>query len=126
MHAIRKPTRESAYFMTMLLLVLHEIDAAYWHEWDMFGLPGGIQGFLLFNALVIPVLLLGYRSIVTERETASTWGMCCGVLGVLTVVIHSVFLLAGTEQFTLPFSLFILVGCLIFSLLLLGINWRSP
>ena len=36
---------ERSYFVTMLALILHQIDAAYWQEWEMFFLPGGVQGF---------------------------------------------------------------------------------
>ena len=52
------------YAVTMLLLVVHQIDAAYWQEWAMFGVPGGVQGFLVFNALAVGVLILGYREVL--------------------------------------------------------------
>jgi hypothetical protein len=32
--------------LNLTLLITHQIDAAYWHEWEMFALPGGI-GILL-------------------------------------------------------------------------------
>jgi len=107
---------ERPYLITVTLLILHQMDAAYWQEWEMFFLPGGIQGYLLFNLLVIPLVLLGYRSVVLNADNASRWAYSCGVLGVLTFCIHGVFFLLGFEQFGLPFSLLILVGCLLSSL----------
>jgi hypothetical protein len=35
-----------AYLTNATLLCVHEIDSAYWHEWSLFGIPGGIQLFL--------------------------------------------------------------------------------
>ena len=29
--------------------MFHQVDAAYWREWSMFYLPGGIQGYLLLK-----------------------------------------------------------------------------
>ena len=30
-----------AYFVNSVLLIVHEIDSAYWEEWNLFRLPGG-------------------------------------------------------------------------------------
>jgi hypothetical protein len=50
----------------MCLLIVHQIDAAYWQEWTMFNLHGGIQVYLLFNIIVIPIVLLGYKSVIIK------------------------------------------------------------
>lgn len=34
------------YLLNFALLFTHEIDSAYWKEWDLFGIPGGIKSFL--------------------------------------------------------------------------------
>lgn len=52
---------ERCYFATMLALIVHQIDAAYWHEWEMFAVPGGTQGFLVFN---------GVQSVQSYGDTA--------------------------------------------------------
>lgn len=110
---------ERSYFATLLLLVLHQIDAAYWHEWDMFYLPGGIQGYLLFNLMAMPVVLLGYRHVLLGTAKATVFAAICAALGVLTFVIHAGFALAGLEQFHLPFSMAIIGLCLLSALWLL-------
>jgi len=33
---IMKDAMARSYFWTMLCLILHQIDAAYWREWEMF------------------------------------------------------------------------------------------
>jgi hypothetical protein len=41
--------------MNAILLINHEIDSAYWKEWELFKLPGGIGGFLILH---FPMLLV--------------------------------------------------------------------
>jgi hypothetical protein len=43
------------YLVNATILITHQIDAAYWHEWELFKMPGGIQLNLLLN---IPLVML--------------------------------------------------------------------
>ena len=104
---------ERLYLATMLALIVHQIDAAYWHEWDMFAVPGGIQGFLIFNACAIGMLLWGYRSVLQRQRSAKVWAQVCGGLGVGTCALHAAFALSGRPEFSLPLSIVTLVGCCI-------------
>ena len=45
------------YLLNFALLFSHEIDSAFWKEWDLFGIPGGIQVFLFLNFLLLLVAL---------------------------------------------------------------------
>ena len=67
---IMKDAMARSYFWTMLCLILHQIDAAYWCEWKMFYLPGGVQGFLAFNLAAIAVVLAGYRQVLLALPRA--------------------------------------------------------
>ena len=29
------------YVANLVVLIAHEIDSSYWHEWELFGLPDG-------------------------------------------------------------------------------------
>jgi len=102
---------QKSYLITFSCLILHQIDAAFWHEWDLFLLPGGIQGFLIFNLLLIPILLIGYKDVVLESPHSIKYSTLCASLGGLTFLIHSTFLLMGNEQFQLPLSLIIIACC---------------
>ena len=101
-----------SYFWTMLFLILHQIDAAYWKEWEMFHLPGGVQGFLVFNLAAIAVVLAGYRHVLLATPRAPLYAGVCAALGLGTCLIHAGFALAGLEQFHLPLSMAIIVLCL--------------
>ncbi|CAH0288297.1 MULTISPECIES: DUF6713 family protein [Stenotrophomonas] len=104
---------ERWYLATMMSLLLHQIDAAFWQEWQMFQVPGGIQGFLLFNLLAIGVLLHGYRQVVLGLGSARRYALLCGVLGIGTALIHAGFAAAGRDEFHLPLSLLTLLACLV-------------
>ena len=110
---------ERSYFLTTLLLVLHQIDAAFWREWEMLYVPGGIQGFLLFNAVAVPFLLIGYRHVLLGTSSAFLYAKICAGLGGLTFVIHTGFAVAGSHLFHLPLSIAVIVLCLTSSIWLL-------
>ena len=120
---ILKDAMARSYFWTMSCLILHQIDAAYWREWEMFYLPGGVQGFLAFNLAAIAVLLAGYRQVLLVLPRARLYAGICAALGVATFLIHAGFALAGWEQFHLPLSVVIIAGCLGCALWLLYKVW---
>ena len=47
------------YLANSVLLINHEIDSAYWKEWELFNLPGGITGFLLLHFPLLLFILWG-------------------------------------------------------------------
>ena len=101
----------SVFIVTLTLLVSHQIDAAYWKEWEMFYLPGGIQFFDIFNLALIPVLLVGLRAVILRQRSGYIHSLFASFLGVLTFLIHAGFYLFGYQQFNLPVSASIIVGC---------------
>jgi hypothetical protein len=104
-------TLKRIYSSTLILLILHQIDAAYWKEWEMFYLPGGIQGFLLFNLLAIPIIVIGYEKISTQSGRYFLYSYICGGLGVLTFLLHLGFAALGFKEFHLPFSIALILLC---------------
>lgn len=101
------------YLVTLTALIIHQIDAAFWHEWDMFLLPGGIQGFLLFNIFIIPFVLLGYQQVILNTPKANLYAYICAGLGMITFAIHLGFYLFGFDEFMLPLSWAVLITCLV-------------
>jgi len=103
------------YLINAVLLINHEIDSAYWKEWKLFRLPGGITGFLLLHFPLIFIVLYGL--ILTARH--SFWGfifslfLCFG--GIFAFIIHTYFLRKGREEFNKPISKLILVLILLVS-----------
>ena len=104
------------YMVNAVVLICHEIDSAYWREWEMFNLPGG-AGFYVF--LHFPLVFVVLYGLVLVREGA-TAGLVISLLlaasGIFAFVIHMVFIARGNHQFKTAMSLFILLATLFASL----------
>ncbi len=104
------------FLLNTTVLTTHQIDAAYWHEWDMFHLPGGNQFNLILNLPIIALVLLAFFQVATKSRLARQSHQFLAGLGLLTVAIHSGFFLAGHQAFLQPVSLLLLAATLILSL----------
>lgn len=104
------------YLLNAAVLITHEIDAAYWHEWALFGIPGGIQTFLILNLLLVIVILYGHQALALGLFSGFvlSWVLVAGSL--FAVGIHTYFLLLGSDAFQLPASLALFVAALVLSL----------
>jgi len=110
------------YLINATLLINHEIDSAYWREWDLFGLPGGITGFILLHLPLIFILLWGLL-LIKDR---SLWGLVISIVtglgGFFGFVIHVYFLKKGYPEFRTFVSIGLLAGILILSLAQVGVS----
>jgi len=110
------------FILNLALLGTHEIDSAYWHEWTMFRLPGGIQLFLVLNLGLLLVFLLGLARLADGSRSGPWYSLALAVTGVITVGLHSAFLLAGSPEFRFPASLAVLATVLPVSV---ALGWQS-
>jgi hypothetical protein len=104
------------YVLNAAVLITHEIDSAYWREWELFGIPGGIQGFLFLNFLLVIVVLYGFQALAMGRSSGIIFSWLLVAGGFFAVVIHTYFFLKGSEAFRLPASLVLLLATLVLSL----------
>jgi hypothetical protein len=107
---------EKLYMANAVVLITHEIDSAYWHEWELFRLPGGIQFFLVLHIVLIGLVLVGYRLVVLQERAAKLCSYLLASAGLLAVLLHGSFLIAGTPQFRSPVSIALLAATLVLSL----------
>jgi len=105
------------YIVNFALLITHEIDSAFWHEWNLFGIPGGIQVFLILNFILIAVFLIGMEKVVRGERGAKAFSYLLAACGIFAFTIHTVFIMLGNPEFRLPISIAILVLILIVSVL---------
>jgi hypothetical protein len=105
------------YVANSVLLINHEIDSAYWKEWELFKLPGGITGFLLLHIPLLLVILWGL--VLISRQ--SCWGSVFSLLlcfgGFFAFAAHAYFLGKGRPQFNNSISKCILVAILLVSII---------
>lgn len=108
--------REWLYLLNATVLLTHQVDAAYWHEWELFGLPGGVQLFLLLNLPIVALVLYGQRALALQRPSGAVISWLLVASGLLAAGLHSLFLLGGDSGFSLPVSLGLLIATLVLSL----------
>ena len=104
------------YLTNAVLLIDHEIDSAYWKEWDLFHLPGGIAGFLLLHLPLLLVILYGLAAVARRQPSAGWFSLLLSAGGVFAFGIHTYFLKKGRQEFNQPVSKFILWSTLLVSL----------
>jgi len=107
------------YLITATLLIIHEIDSAYWKEWELFHLPGGLEGFLLVHIPLIFVLMLGTVYVYETNRAGTVLSLILSAGGIFAFGIHTYFLARGRPEFRKPVSR-ILLWLLLLSSLSLG------
>jgi hypothetical protein len=110
------------YLANAVLLINHEIDSAYWKEWDLFRLPGGIGGFLLLHFPLLFIILYGLAAVAREHPSALWFSLLLGFGGIVAFSIHTYFLKKGRHEFDHPVSKLILWATLLVSLGQLGVT----
>ena len=104
-----KSWNKNLYLINFALLFTHEIDSAFWKEWELFHLPGGIQGFLIANFILLLIALYGFRKLLEWKKSGHIFSILLAGGGIFAFIIHSYFILAGRNEFTLPASMILLV-----------------
>lgn len=111
------------YFVNAILLIVHEIDSAYWKEWELFKLRGGITGFLIIHFPMIGAILFGLLAITQWHITGIVFSFILSAGGLFAFTIHTYFLKKGKEEFNSPISIAILIATLVVSLIQLAITF---
>ena len=104
------------YLSNSVLLINHEIDSAYWNEWELFRLPGGITGYLLIHFPLLFFVLLGLVLVSKHSLSGLIFSIILSFSGIFAFSIHTFFLQKGYSQFDKPISKFILTTILIVSI----------
>ncbi len=78
------------YILNLTLLLLHEIESAYWEEWEILKLPGGIAGFLIIHFPLIVLLLFGLVQLENKTMTGYILSFVTGVSGIIPFLVHNI------------------------------------
>jgi hypothetical protein len=113
------------YLVNSVLLMNHEIDSAYWKEWDLFKLPGGINGFLILHFPLILFILYGLILVFQHTFAGLIFSLILSFAGIFAFTIHMFFIKKGRSEFKTPISLFILIATLLVSISQLVITINS-
>jgi hypothetical protein len=110
------------YLANSMLLINHEIDSAYWKEWDLFKLPGGITGFLLLHFPLLFFILYGLTLVSNQSPAGLIFSLLLCFGGLFAVSIHTYFLKKGRMEFNQPVSKYILKAILLVSVVQLAVT----
>ena len=104
------------YLVNAVLLITHEIDSAYWKEWELFKLPGGSTGFVLLHLPLVFLILWGLVLVFQRSLTGLALSLILSLGGIFAFTIHVIFIKKGRNEFNVPVSLFLLMATLLVSL----------
>ena len=104
------------YLLNLTLLATHEIDSAYWHEWEMFRLPGGIQLFLILHLPLLAIFFYGLIQVAQSARYAKAFSYLLAGVGLFAFAIHMAFLVLDYPQFRSPVSVALLFAILAVSI----------
>ena len=104
------------YLINAVFLINHEIDSAYWHEWNLFKIKSGITTFQILHFPLIFFMLYGLIQVNNQTYTGIIFSLILSIIGIFAFTIHMIFLKQGHKEFRAPISIFILICILLISL----------
>lgn len=104
------------YLVNAVLLITHEIDSAYWKEWELFKLPGGSTGFVLLHLPLVFLILWGLVLVFQRLFAGLAFSLILSLGGIFAFTIHVIFIKKGRNEFNVPVSLFLLIATILVSL----------
>jgi len=104
------------YVANATLLIVHEIDSAYWQEWKLFRLPGGPALFLCLHIPLVIVILLGLLYLAWGAYAGLVISAIMGLAGIFAFIIHMTFIARGRQEFKTTSSISVLWATLVASL----------
>jgi hypothetical protein len=110
------------YLVNAVLLIVHEIDSAFWKEWELFRIPGGISSFLVIHLFLVLLILFGIILVYQQTLTGLIISLLMSLGGIFAFSIHTYFIRKGRSEFNTPVSQVILIAALIASIVQLGLT----
>jgi hypothetical protein len=105
------------YILDLTLLIIHEMDSVYWHEWKLFNMRGGKNLFLVLHLLFIPVFLYGMIPVRAGAGLGIIFAVILSFIGIILCGLHGFFFFKRKKEFRTPFSIGLLAVILIVSIL---------
>jgi hypothetical protein len=113
------------YVANATLLIVHEIDSAFWEEWKLFKIPGGIQVFLLLHIPLVSLIFYGLLEVSSGSYAGLMVSLILSLGGLFAFSIHMYFIGKGHPEFTTPVSRLILYSTLMVSFAQLWLTAKS-
>jgi len=123
------------YLVNAVLITVHEIDSAYWKEWDLFrrlfkgedsgseNSTRGLDGFLLFHIPALFIVMYGIIPLVQRSFSGLIFSVLVCGCGLFAFSIHMICLRKGFKEFRTPVSISILAGTGVVSVVQLAVTF---
>jgi hypothetical protein len=107
------------YLANTVVLLVHEIDSAYWQEWKLIfpDEKNGINGFLLLHIPMIIVILLGLVYVYEDKFAGMIISLILSASGLFAFFFHFYHLRKGRPEFNTLVSKGIILSTLIISII---------
>jgi hypothetical protein len=105
------------YLLNSVFLINHEIDSAYWQEWNLFKIKGGITTFLLLHFPLLFLVLYGLIQVHNQTFRGLIFSLILSMIGIFAFTIHMIFIKKGHKEFRKVISIFILICIFIISMI---------
>jgi hypothetical protein len=115
------------YLINAVILIIHEIDSAYWQEWKLLNpnQKNGINGFLILHIPVLFVILLGLVYINEHRLSGLIISLLLSSGGVFAFFFHFYHLRKGKPEFNTIISKAIIIATFLISIIQIFLTIRQ-
>ncbi len=102
------------YLINAVILINHEIDSAYWKEWNLFKPLDkfGIKGFLIFHFPILILILYGLILVYEKSTSGLVFSIILAASGIFAFFFHFYHLRKGRQEFNNWVSKSILIAAL--------------
>lgn len=105
------------YMTNAVILLVHEIDSAYWQEWKLINPDdkNGINGFLILHIPMVFLILLGLVYVYEDKFVGLIISLLLSAGGLFAYFFHFYHLRKGRLEFNTIISKGIIISTLIIS-----------
>jgi hypothetical protein len=115
------------YLTNLVVLVIHEMDSAYWEEWKLLGpnQQDGINGFLLGHIPLFFVVFLGLIFVYEDIVAGFIISFLLSAGGVFAFFFHFYHLRKGRQEFTTVLSKTLIITTFLLSIAQIVVTVRA-
>lgn len=114
------------YLLNAVILIVHEIDSAYWQEWRLLNpsIKNGISGFLILHIPMIFIILLGLIYAHDNIFAGYIFSLILSAGGLFAFFFHFYHLRKGGPEFNTVISKGLIISTFVISIFQLVLTTR--
>jgi len=112
------------YLLNAVILIIHEIDSAYWHEWNLFNPKdkNGINGFLIMHFPLITMILIGQILLYENMLAGHIISFILSASGIFAFFFHFYHIRKGRPEFNTLMSKILIVSTFVVSIIQMALT----